>query len=853
MRRTTSRRPAGDRSALVLDLAEQRACDPAVAGTKAATLARLAADGFPVPAGVVVTTAACDAVLASAGIDVATATPGQVADATVPDELRSALASALARLGDRSLAVRSSAAAEDLPDASYAGQYATVLGARGIDEVIPALLHCLASAFSDRVAAYRGDDEPSPGVAVLVQELVDPEAAGVAFTANPLTGEDEVLVSAVRGLGDRLVDGGADPDEWVVRGETAVRLAAPEQALDAAAARRVADLARSVANNAGAPQDVEWALAAGQLHLLQARPITALPRRPQITPPSSGHWMKDTTHLSGPTSPLAASAYLPRLQSGMAAAFDEFGILLDGFDVRVIGWEVYVRPKPPGGRDGPAPPAWLLAVLARLAPPLRRRLTAARRAVEEDLAARHVERWWSRWRRELQDELQALRAVDLDGLDGPALADHLDRTLDLLERGLRLHFRLFVPYAMALHELAAAGDELLGWDVPQALELLGGLSETAAAPTRSLADLAEDLRGRSDVLRLLESWSPAQPADPLLAALEETAPDVAAALRDHLHRYGCRLLGYDVALPTVAERPELTLALLRDLTLGDAPGTDPLRTRRTEAAERAARALDGADRRRFDDALARARSVWPVREDNLFFTDEAPNALLRHAALAGGRLLRDQGVLARPDDAVWLHLDELRGALTGSASLDAPGELVARRRAEHAWVRAHPGPQTYGSPPAEPPDLRRMPAEVRRTTGALLWLAGLEYRPDGQAGSSAALRGAPGSPGRYTGPVRIVHDESGFDQVRAGDVLVCPIATSAWSVLFARLGALITDGGGVLAHAAVVAREHALPAVLATGTATSALRDGQLVTVDGSAGTVEMEEPMPTTDAGGLT
>src|SRR5215207_3727922 len=203
----------------VFGIDEEGATDAGLAGHKAANLARLTGLGFPVPPGVVVSTDAVDRIRAQGG---------------VPEDLGDRLTLALEELGGGPVAVRSSGAAEDLPGASFAGQYESVLGVDGLAAVQEAVLRCAASARSQRVAAYAagrvGDTGPAgPRMAVLIQAMVPAEAAGVAFTADPVTGDrDQVLVSAVRGLGERLVGGQTTPEEWRVRDQEARRVAGPE-------------------------------------------------------------------------------------------------------------------------------------------------------------------------------------------------------------------------------------------------------------------------------------------------------------------------------------------------------------------------------------------------------------------------------------------------------------------------------------------------------------------------------------------------------------------------------------------------------------------------------------------------
>jgi pyruvate,water dikinase len=164
---------------------------------------------------------------------------------------------------------------------------------------------------------------------------------------------------------------------------------------------------------------------------------------------------------------------------------------------------------------------------------------------------------------------------------------------------------------------------------------------------------------------------------------------------------------------------------------------------------------------------------------------------------------------------------------------------VVRRKGERAWALAHPGPASYGADPGPPPPLRGLPAEARLLNEAFLWAVDRIFAPGADAtAADRTLTGIPASEGRYTGPVRVIRSEAEFDRLRAGDVLVCPVTSPVWSVLFPAVGALVTDHGGTLSHPAIIAREYRVPAVVATGVGTARLRDGQVVTVDGTAGTV---------------
>jgi pyruvate,water dikinase len=821
----------------VIRLTEARAADPATSGNKAATLAALTSRGFPVPPGFVVTTAGCDRLLAS--VD---PVAGDLAAAELPADVWAGIVAGLSWLGNDAVAVRSSGTAEDLAGASYAGQYETVLGAKGPDEVSRAVLHCLASASSARVRAYAGS-HPAP-MAVLVQRLVPAEAAGVVFTANPVTGDREILVSAVREMGERLVSGEATPDEWVVRDEEVRCLRSIEDAIDVPAVREIAALARRVEEVRGRPQDLEWAIAGGELFLLQARPITALPRPPQVEPPAEGFWTKDTTHYPMPLTPFGASVYLPAIDAAASVMGRDFGLLLEGLEQRSLGGEVYTHPIPLGGKERRPPPSWLMWVAARTVPALRRRNRVAEQAITAGFSEQLLDRWDTEWRDAFRDEAESFKRVDLGALSDEDLLAHLDRLKDFLDRGQVVHFRLNGAYMVPLYDLWVACEELLGWDSVASLALVAGSSDVSAEPGRELHVLASTFASDAEACSVLDDAG-----DDVLARLKEASPESAEAFRTYLDRYGHRTVGYDPGDPTLFERPALLAGLLRDCVTvggGDQQGGSSISEPALTRARAALADRSEEDRDRFEHALAMARRVYGNREDNIFWVDNQPCAFLRYAAVEIGRRLADRGHLAHAEEAVFLEESELGSVLAGVRNEDLR-PLVARRKAERAWVVAHPGPPSYGNDPGPPPELDALPAALRRVnTAALEWMK-LLFPTEATAITRDELRGVPGSPGRYTGPVRLVRDEAEFPKLRPGDVLVCPITSPAWSVLFVQAGAVVADGGGVLAHTAVIAREYGIPAVLAAGAATQRLRDGQLVTVDGTAGVVTLNEGKNTT------
>jgi pyruvate,water dikinase len=264
------------------------------------------------------------------------------------------------------------------------------------------------------------------------------------------------------------------------------------------------------------------------------------------------------------------------------------------------------------------------------------------------------------------------------------------------------------------------------------------------------------------------------------------------------------------------------------------------RRRRSEAAEEAHRLLAShpeADRERFERALIRAREAYPALEDRVWWTLSVQTAHLRYVALEMGRRMVDRGQVAAVDDVFFLEAQDARSALLGGGDRR---ETIRVAKGKRAWAMANPGPYAYGDlPPGEPPfDL--LPPPARLVNQGVLWgLAQLFGEPP-KVQEERVVVGTPASAGRYTGTVRVVMCEHEFDKIRAGDVVVCPVTSPAWSVVFPSIGALVTDGGGILSHPAIIAREHRIPAVVGTGSATHILKDGQRVTVDGNTGVVEI-------------
>lgn len=806
-------------------LRDPAARDASVVGAKAAHLAELVAAGHRVPDGLVLPVSLLV----------------QWRSGSAPP---AAVARAVRQIVDAfdgvPLAVRSSADAEDGVAASFAGAYTTVLGAQGVEDVTAAVRACLDSADAARLLTYRGTG--GVRMAVLCQPMLDPDAAGVAFTADPVSGDPEVAhVSAVRGLGDRLGEGTARPEEWrVVAGVAERAETGAEAALTVEQALAVAATARATADLVGRPCDIEWAITGGQVHLLQCRPISALPVPPADRLDGTG-WEKDVAHYTELVTPFGWSLFGPSVTSAMETMSRDFGLLMAGLDQVSIGGEVYVRQVPVLGSPEPTgltPPALLVGLAARVVPTLRARLRAARQAVTSDAAGQRLAAWEQHWRADFVQRTQAMLAENLAGLDDAGMLDHLERAAALLHDGHHAHFQLYMPYTLALYDLVVTCQELLGWDTHDTMRLMVGCSPASVDGTQALGAIRAEISPRPELTDALLS-APADPVAALQGVDGEAAQRLAQRLAEWMQAHAWRATNYDPGSPAVIERPGVITRLL----LHDPSPSDIEHSPSAEAEAR--RRLDASGAARFSAALEHARRVYPVREENVALTDNIPCGILRRWVIEAGRRLVERGRLSRVEDAVYCTADELSASLRGDG-VD-PAAAAARRRGEQAWTRAHPGPAVVGNLD-DPPDLRWLPRHGRRMNEAVAWGLQMEFPGVMARSGDHELRGTPGSPGAYTGSVRVVRGEADFGTLFPGEVLVCPSTAPAWTTLFAMAGALVTDAGGPLAHAAIIAREYGLPAVVGTVEATSKLTTGDLVTVDGTSGTITKHPRNQATD-----
>ncbi|MEU1606818.1 rifamycin-inactivating phosphotransferase [Micromonospora matsumotoense] len=872
-----------------------RAVDPTqrtVVGGKGAHLAGLTRiDGVRVPEGFCVTTDAFRRVTALApALDgqldrLARLTPTDreaigtlsaqlrrtIEEVTVPDDVATEITRALAPLdGHAGYAVRSSATAEDLPTASFAGQQDSYLNVIGPTAILRQISRCWASLFTERAVTYRqrnGIDHRRVAMAVVVQRMVPAGSAGVLFTADPVSGNRRVaFVEAGFGLGEALVSGLVDADVFRVRDDRVVArtIAAKHHAVRASTTGgtrvvavdpqrqgqpaltdpqvvRLVRLGRRIEAHFGRPQDIEWCLVDDDFQIVQSRPVTTLFPVP-VADDTDNHVYVSVGHqqmMTDPMKPLGYSMFqliaarpmyeaagrlfadvTPELASptgrvGLLAALGRSDPLIGDALRTVVERGDFVKEVPDQAPTGlPPGPA---------APP-----------VETDPAL------VSELIRQIDDTNAALHR-DIRTKSGPALLDFIRTDFPRLTR-MMIDPRS-IPVIMA-------GMEAVWWLNEHLQEWLGERN-AADALTQSvphnitsemglaLLDVADAIRPYPEVVAFLqrvadvggtsrageERGESDGPAD-LLAGMDQLAGgrEARAAIGSWLDRYGMRGVGeIDITRPRWRERPAMLVPVILSNIRNFAPGAGErhfaqgLRTARNKEREllERLRALpdDGAGKaeqtRRMID---RARTFVGYREYPKYGMVNRTFAY-KQALLAEADRLVANGVLRDREDIWYLTFPELDEVVrTGQVD----DRLIRRRMEEHRSYHA-----------LTPPRVLTSEGEV---------VAGTYRRDDVPVG---ALIGLAVSAGTVEGRARVVRDVARAD-LEPGDILVTPYTDPSWTPLFVAVAGLVTEVGGLMTHGAVIAREYGLPAVVGVVDATRLIPDGQQIRVHGTDGYIEL-------------
>ncbi len=880
-----------------------------IVGGKAANLGELTGAGLPVPPGVCITTAAYALVASEAGLDVmldekaespaddaslAQAARTCLLAAAMPARVAEAIIGAYRVLGSGEpipVAVRSSATAEDLPFASFAGQQDTYLNVVGIEAVQEAVRNCWASLWTDRAESYRaslGIDQRSVQLAVVVQRQIEAEVAGVLFTANPLTGKRrQAVIDANPGLGEAVVSGVTNPDHFVVNtasseiverrpgdkrvviqataGGGTQRIEASDSSNEACLSdeqiRALAELGARVEGHYRAPQDIEWAIdASGQLWLLQARPITTLYPLPTNAPDTDDvlrvyFSLNVFQGVFRPFTPMGMAAF--RLFGSIVASLFDLpprdslsgpNILVEsGFrlflDVTAalrtkVGRRLLIGAMGFGeARSGvlfqqltadprlslkPTPRWRVIRAFGSLAAKTRAPLYIIQALFKPSTAVERIQR--------ARAGLEALRATSPTRRYANAAnpADRLKALEQLVTGRTTRLFRAFPSTLVSgLGSLGLASRLLKGIATPGELQIV-----LRALPHNPTTEMDLDLwalsrRVAADVTaaRHVSETAPEQLGQEYRAGM--LPPTLQQGLAEFLYHYGHRgVAEIDLGLPRWREDPTHILGVLANYLQLKNPELAPdvqFRRGAQEAEAMVAELIRRAHRKgwlrgqlaRF--FLKRVRALAGLREMPKFCLI-LMLAYMREVLQSVGKELAEAGRLESGEDIFFITLQEAHAALAG----EDMRPIVREHRAGYDF------------------EMRR------RQVPRVLLSDGTEPTPVSSDDASAAepqnmLRGAPASPGRITAQARVILDPTGA-RLEPGEILVAPSTDPGWTPLFLTAGGLVMEMGGMISHGAVVAREYGIPAVVGVAGATAHIVTGQRITVDGSAGTITLEE-----------
>jgi phosphohistidine swiveling domain-containing protein len=838
-------------------------------------LGELAAAGLPVPPAFVVSTEAYREFVTRAGLepDVA-ALAGASGDdlahrsaalrhrlletdlaPSMAEEIMAAHGRLVASRGDRVLlAVRSSATAEDLAGASFAGQHGTYYYV-GAARLLHAIRRCWASLWSPEAAAYRathGIPHASVLMAVVVQDMIESEVSGVAFTANPLTGATgEIVIEASWGMGAALVDGRVTPDRYIVaragfqvrerriaekRVMVRARVSRERDArldrvslslqrratLDDPEIHAVAELAARCERHLEKPQDVEWAIAGGQVYLLQSRPITTLARAvPE--PPVKGKWVLFKAlaeNFTDPLTPLTMDLVMQIRPPGLRFIEGRLYLNLDvaraivplDLSDEALANLLYLSDTLAGK---PLRVSWRRVPVALVALLVNHLVLGVLMARSRDMPNDFMDRYRTLCRRVADDRFMdppgAMRRLFLL----PRLLDPLGHMVILVN----ICSMRFLPWMAALKWMVRR------W-VPgarsDAVALLSSGSEgvLSAEMGREVARLARRARRSAVVEDILLGVALEEAATRLSAepGAREFLEELAAFLAVHGHR---AVKEFELAAPRWEENPAAVLGMIRNHLLAEQDPVDH------EAYARAARerlesdiwtAIEtlpleralGLRRRLIRLAAGRARYYLRLRENSRFYHIMGFGVVRKKVLAVEDALLR-AGKLKCRDDIFFLAWHEVAGLMAGRLQWPDVEDRIRTRRLEHA---------------------RRSKLRPPKAIGIAL------ERPRAENGH--VLRGHGASPGRYHGQARVVLDPSADALLHPGEILVAPYTDPAWTPLFLTAGAAVVEVGSYLSHAGTVAREYGMPCVVDVADCTQRIATGTRLEVDGDQGLVRI-------------
>ncbi len=548
----------------------------------------------------------------------------------------------------------------------------------------------------------------------------------------------------------------------------------------------------------------------------------------QFEAPGPGTWSLDTTHNSGAMTSYTAQCFtgLPR---GFHECLEKYGILLDRLQPAFVhGFffmqQVAVVGKPGGG----PPPKFLMQLMFKIHPKLRARVKAAHAAIESRLWLQDLKDW-----DEMKDDSisrnTALQSIELSNLNRDELIEHLHSCFVNAEEMVYRHHKYSVGSILPIGRFLDAATRTSGLSPVEVAPLLKGSTPVSKGLAgRELAMLAAAITTAGISKNDLDASSPEQ----AIAALRAIA-EISSALDAYLGITGHMLIGgYCISEKTLQESPNILLA-----RIGDALETQTEQEFDRKMELRIREQIPAEDRAEFDLCLADAREANRMRDERGIYNDIWGAGISRSAILEGGRrLLEEDGVLSKAELTLDASHEEMIGLLKGENPV-SEAELSDRRD----W-RLHKNidevPEFLGDEPSDPPPIDWLPIKLQPTMRAFALVMDNVFDEPKEA--TEKISGLAVSPGVYEGTAKVIISTRDFDRLEKGDVLVTKNTSAGFNVVLPIIGALVTDRGGILSHAAIVSREFGIPGVVGTKNASQLIKEGDTVRVNGDTGEVEI-------------
>ncbi len=542
--------------------------------------------------------------------------------------------------------------------------------------------------------------------------------------------------------------------------------------------------------------------------VFDGRPLT-------FDPPGPGSWEIDTVHVPRPWSRFQCEIHSANLPIGFRESMRRYGLLIDTLRFESVHGFIYTSPVPATRDEMPA------------------RFAAAAQAFETRLWRQDLELWMREVKPATIRAQLALQSVDPATLDDAALLAHLDRCRSNLALMVQQHHRFNAGALLPVGDLIAHLVAWTGGPVGKFLALLRGHAPESAGQYAELDALVAAIRAEPKAQTLLRGAS--DPAE-IIARLRAMPGAVGQTAGAYLDLVGYRLLdSLDTGDAYGLEMPEVLVNTIR-LAVDRGPAAPAKASSEEQAQLRDL--VPAAERETFDALLAEARNNSRLRDERGLYSDVWAAGLCRRAILEAGKRLVAKGRVQAPVHLVEAGYEEMKAILRGEGGPTA-GVLAARRRFRDTY-KSPDAPPHLGDPPHPPPPLDGLPPATQRIMRALGATLGSVFAPSTAKSDKTVIRGIGASPGVYTGTARLIASPAEFGRLQRGDVLVTATTTESFNIVLPLLGAVVTDAGGLLSHAAIVSREYGIPGVVGCREATKRIADGANVRVDGGIGEVTL-------------